>query len=439
MMASILNIDFAIKGGMEMEQRDYLVRLGEKAKAAAQVLAQANTESKNAALLRLAAALRGEGTRILNRNAEDVAEARARGLSGAFLKRLELDEKKIDGMARGLEEVAALPDPVGEIVAGWRRPNGLEIKQVRVPFGVIAVIYESRPNVTSDVAGLALKAGNAVILRGGSEALRTNQTLVELFTEALVTAGLPAAAVQLITDPERRLVEELLQLRDYLDLVIPRGGAGLIQMVVEKARVPVIETGVGNCHVYVDEGADLEKAKRIVINAKVSNPAVCNAAETLLVHQAVAEQFLPDVLTELHQLGVEIRGCEKTRALAPGSLAEVIRPATTEDWATEYLDLILAVRVVPDIAAAVDHINCYGTRHSEAIVTESYQRARYFSEAVDAAVVYVNASTRFTDGYEFGFGAEVGISTQKLHARGPMGLKELTTTKYIVLGTGQVR
>jgi len=422
-----------------MEHREYLVRLGEKAKAAAQVLAQANTESKNTALLRLAAALRREGTRILNNNAEDVAEARARGLSGAFLKRLELDEKKINGMAQGLEEVAALPDPVGEIVSGWRRPNGLEIKQVRVPFGVIAVIYESRPNVTSDVAGLALKAGNAVILRGGSEALRTNRTLVELFTEALVAAGLPAAAVQLVTDPERRLVEELLQLRDYLDLVIPRGGAGLIQMVVEKARVPVIETGVGNCHVYVDEGADLEKAKKIVINAKVSNPAVCNAAETLLVHQAVAEQFLPDILAELHQLGVEIRGCEKTRALAPGSLAEAIRPATTEDWATEYLDLILAVRVVPDIAAAVDHINRYGTRHSEAIVTESYPRARYFTEAVDAAVVYVNASTRFTDGYEFGFGAEVGISTQKLHARGPMGLKELTTTKYIVLGTGQVR
>lgn len=424
---------------MSPTQKDYLISLGQKARSASRKLAAANTSIKNRALHLMAKSVRAGQDRILSANALDIAAARDKGLGQALVKRLELDQVKIEAMARGLEEVAALPDPVGEVVTGWRRPNGLEINQIRVPFGVIAVIYESRPNVSSDAAALALKAGNAVILRGGSETLTTNRTLVDLLSGTLAAAGLPAEALQLVADPDRHLVEGLLGMRDYVDLVIPRGGAGLIRMVVEKARVPVIETGVGNCHVYVDEGADLNKAKRIVINAKVSNPAACNAAETLLVHEAVAARLLPDLLAELRQMGVEIRGCDKTRSLFGGQLADGVQAVTEEDWSTEYLDLILAVKVVGGLEEAVEHISRYGTRHSEAIVTDDCGQARRFTEAIDAAVVYVNASTRFTDGHEFGFGAEVGISTQKLHARGPMGLKELTTTKYVVRGDGQVR
>jgi glutamate-5-semialdehyde dehydrogenase len=347
---------------------------------------------------------------------------------------LTLNEKRIASMAEGIRQVAALPDPVGEIVEGWKRPNGLEILKVRVPLGVVAIIYESRPNVTADAAALCLKSGNAVILRGGSEAFRSNQAITASLVRAMEGAGLPAECVQMVQTTDREAATHLMRLNGLVDCIIPRGGAGLIQTVMQTATVPVIETGVGNCHTYIHEDADLQMASEVAFNAKVQRPSVCNAMETLLVHSAVAAEFLPAFAERLKAAGVEIRGCERTRQLVPWALE-----ATEEDWYTEYLALILAVKVVDSLDEAIAHINHYGSRHSEAIITRSLDAARRFAREVDAACVYVNASTRFTDGFEFGFGAEVGISTQKLHARGPMGLRELTTTKFVVYGDGQVR
>lgn len=407
---------------------------GQRAKQAAARLAVLAADVKNRALVTMAEALLTHTADILAANAEDMNAARAQGLSAALLDRLMLDERRLQGMADGLRQIAALPDPVGQVVAGWRCPNGLAIRKVRVPLGVIAMIYEARPNVTVDAAGLCLKAGNAVILRGGAEALRSNKAITAVLAAAAVAAGLPEAAVQLVAVTDHAAVNALLKLRDYIDVVIPRGGAGLIKAVVANSTVPVIETGSGVCHTFVDATADLAMAADIAFNAKVSRPAVCNAMETLLVHQAVAPQFLPGMLARFHDAGVELRGCPATKCYHPA-----VKAATPDDWATEYLDLILAVRVVKDMDEALAHIARYGTHHSEAIVTGDYANARRFQREVDAAAVYVNASTRFTDGGEFGFGAEIGISTQKLHARGPMGLAELTSTKYLIDGQGQVR
>ncbi|HHY92929.1 MAG TPA: glutamate-5-semialdehyde dehydrogenase, partial [Firmicutes bacterium] len=371
---------------------------------------------------------------ILAANQEDVDAGRGKGLSAALLDRLSLNPGRLRGMAEGLKVVQALPDPIGEVVAMWKRPNGLRIGQVRVPLGVIGIIYEARPNVTVDAAGLALKAGNAVILRGGSEAINSNKAIVKVLRTAVAAAGLPEDCIQLIEDTSRAAATALMKLNAYLDVLIPRGGAGLIRAVVENATVPVIETGVGNCHVYVDASADQTMARRIVLNAKCSRPGVCNAIENLLVDEAIADEFVPLVVRDLTDAGVEVRGCPRTLALCPE-----VKAATAEDWGTEYLDYIIALKVVAGLEEAIQHINTFGTHHSEAIVTENYSHAQRFLEEVDAAAVYVNASTRFTDGFEFGFGAEMGISTQKLHARGPMGLKELTTIKYIIYGNGQIR
>ena len=408
--------------------------LGERARAAAPNLARADAAARNACLREMASGLRAACGAILEANGRDMAAAREHGTSRAMLDRLYLDERRIEEMAGGLLAIADLPDPIGGTVARWRRPNGLEIAQVRVPLGVVGMIYEARPNVTVDAAGLCLKTGNAVILRGGSEALESNRALVAVLRQAVARAGLPVDAVQLVDDPGREAARALMRLSGYLDVLIPRGGAGLIQTVVENATVPTIETGVGNCHVYVDEGCDHEMAERIVVNAKCQRPAVCNAMETLLVHEAEAPAFLPRIAKALRERGVELRGCPRTLALVPEA-----KPATEEDWATEYLDLILAVKVVASLDEALAHIARYGTKHSEAIVTRDYARARRFLREVDAAAVYVNASTRFTDGFQFGFGAEIGISTQKLHARGPMGLEALTSVKYEICGDGQIR
>lgn len=417
-----------------MDYTRELSEQGRRAKQAAARLAVLDTNVKNHAIATMAEALLTHTAEILAANQEDMRAARAQGLSDAMLDRLMLDERRLTGMAAGLRQIAALPDPVGQVVAGWRCPNGLAIRKVRVPLGVIAMIYEARPNVTVDAAGLCLKAGNAVILRGGSEAIRSNRAITAVLTAAAAAAGLPEAAVQLIEITDHAAVNALLKLNQYIDVVIPRGGAGLIKAVVANSTVPVIETGSGVCHTFIDASADLNMAADIAFNAKVSRPAVCNAMETLLVHQAVAPQFLPPMLARFHEAGVELRGCSETRRYHPAVTA-----ATEEDWATEYQDLILAVRVVQDLDAALAHIARYGTHHSEAIVTQNYANARRFQQEVDAAAVYVNASTRFTDGGEFGFGAEIGISTQKLHARGPMGLVELTSTKYLIDGQGQVR
>jgi len=417
-----------------MTPQEEALACAQRARQAARTLAYLDTGTKNGALLAMAGALKARQAEIMAANAEDLAQARQADYRQAFIDRLLLDEKRILEMAQGLQEVAALPDPVGTVISGSRRPNGLELAKVRVPLGVIGIIYESRPNVTVDAAGLCLKAGNAVVLRGGSEAIRSNVAIVEVIAAAAYQAGVPQGAIELIHSTDRAAVMELMRLTDYLDCLIPRGGAGLIRSVLENAQVPVIETGVGNCHVYVDESADLDMALEIVFNAKCQRPGICNAMETLLVHQAVAERFLPLMAARLVPAGVELRGDERTRQLLPD-----LAPATEEDWATEYLALILAVAVVDDLSAAMDHIARYGTRHSEAIVTSDYAHAQRFLEQVDAAAVYVNASTRFTDGGQFGLGAEIGISTQKLHARGPMGLAELTSCKWVVRGEGQVR
>ena len=411
-----------------------LVEMGKKAKEAAVVLATLSTPVKNKALVASADALMAAKEEILAKNKEDVDAALANGIKGAFIDRLTLTDARVADMADGLRQVAKLDDPVGEVLSMKKLDNGLVVGQKRVPMGVIGIIFEARPNVTADAFGLCLKAGSAVILRGGKEAFRTNHAVVHAIRSALKAEGLPEDCVQMVPDTSRETANEMMRLNGYLDVLIPRGGAGLINSVVQNSTVPVIQTGVGNCHVYVDESADFEKAAKIVINAKTQRPGVCNACESLLVHEKIAEDFLPAVGKALQEKKVEIRGDEATQKLVDGSV-----PATEEDWGTEYADYILSTRVVKDIDEAIAHIRTYSTGHSEAIVTENYTNAQRFLNEVDAAAVYVNASTRFTDGGQFGFGAEIGISTQKLHARGPMGLKELTTTKYIIYGDGQIR
>jgi len=408
--------------------------LGMRARGAARGLSVATAEVKNRALEEMARSLKSRVKEILTANEEDRRAGRDGGISDALMDRLTLTEGRIEEMAAGLCEVAALPDPVGEIVGGWRLPNGLEIQKVRVPLGVVGIIYEARPNVTVDAAGLCVKSGNAVILRGSSSAINSNRILAEVIARAAESAGLPAGCIQLVPSTDRESARGLMRLRGYVDVLIPRGGAGLIHTVVEESTVPVIETGMGNCHTYVDASADLDMALRIVINAKCQRPGVCNAMETMLVHQGVAGEFLPRAALDLRERGVTLRGCERTREILPD-----IEAATEEDWYEEYLDLILAVRVVDSVDEAIRHINTYGSGHSEAIVTADYDAARRFASEVDSADVYINASTRFTDGSQYGLGAEIGISTQKLHARGPMSLRELTSTKFIIYGNGQVR
>lgn len=410
-----------------------LEQMGQKARAAARVLASAG-EKKDRALYRIADAFRKESETIRKSNEQDLAAAKQNGMSQSLLDRLTLTPQRLESMAQGVEEVAAQPDPVGLVLEGGRRPNGLMIEKITVPLGVIGMIYEARPNVTGDAAALCLKAGNAVILRGGKEAFHSNQAIANAMRAALAETGLPEDCVQLVQDVSRQSAIEMMELTGYLDVLIPRGGAGLIQSVVKNARVPVIETGVGNCHVYVDKKADLAMAASIIENAKTSRPSVCNAIETILVHKDVAEKALPLIAEKLAPHHVELRGCERTRQILPQAV-----PATEEDWKTEYLDYILAVKVVDSQEEAMAHIAAYGSGHSEAIVTDDYAAAETFLNTVDAAAVYVNASTRFTDGGQFGLGAEIGISTQKLHARGPMGLRQLTTTKFLVRGSGQIR
>ncbi|MCG4525681.1 glutamate-5-semialdehyde dehydrogenase [Intestinimonas massiliensis] len=408
---------------------------GLAARHAERVLAVAGTAQKNRALEAIARALKERESAILAENQKDLAAARESGMKASLLDRLALSPQRIDGIVEGVRQVAALPDPIGCVTRMEKRPNGLVIGKRRVPLGVIGIIYEARPNVTVDAAALCLKSGNAVILRGGKEAFRSNKAFVAVMRDALEVAGLPRDCVALVEDTSRASAQELMGLTGYLDVLIPRGGAGLIRTVVENARVPVIETGVGVCHVYVDGEADLDMGARILYNAKTSRPSVCNAAECLLVHAQAAEAFLPKAKALLDQKNVELRGCPRTCAI----LGEGVQPACEADWDTEFGDYILAVKVVEDAGEAIDFINAHGSGHSEAIVTNNYFTAQRFLDQVDAAAVYVNASTRFTDGFEFGLGAEIGISTQKMHARGPMGLEELTSSKYIVYGTGQVR
>jgi glutamate-5-semialdehyde dehydrogenase len=392
------------------------------------------TAAKDKILLAMAAALRDQAPVILAQNAQDVVSAKEKGMTAVLLDRLALNESRLESMAKGLEDLAGLKDPVGQVLGGWKGAQGIEITKLRVPFGVIAMIYEARPNVTADAAGICFKTGNAVILRGSGEAKRTNIAVVQALRQAIRQQGGPEDAVQLLEDTSREAARELMKMNRYLDLLIPRGGAGLIQTVVREAAVPVIETGVGNCHIYVDASADQQMALDILINAKTQRISVCNAAESLLVHRAIAPEFLPLAGKALLEKGVELRACPESRRYLPQAIE-----ATEEDFAAEYLEMIISIKVVADLEEAIEHINTYGTKHSEAIITKDYAAARRFTERVDAAVVLVNASTRFTDGGMFGFGAEIGISTQKLHARGPMGLEEMTTIKYIVQGDGQVR
>ncbi len=417
-----------------MSLKDDAILLAKKAKEAARMLARLSSAEKNRALLLMAERLEGQRGQLLKENKKDLDLARKAKLSSALLDRIALDPGRIAGMAEGLREIAALPDPVREIVKMWRRPNGLQVGKMRIPLGVIAIIYEARPNVTADAAALCLKSGNAVILRGGSEAHFSNRAIGRILQQACAQSRAPREAIQVVESKDRSMVHELLQLEDYIDLVIPRGGEDLIRAVAANSRVPVIKHFKGVCHVYIDNGASLEMAQRICTNAKVQRPAVCNAMETLLVHEEIAAAFLPPMIARLRAAGVEIRGCEKTRALARG-----VKAASEADWSTEYLDLILSIRVVKDMDEAIDHIERYGSQHTEAIVTADYQKAREFLDRVNSSAVLVNASTRFNDGGELGLGAEIGISTSKIHAFGPMGLEELTTTKFIVLGDGQIR
>ena len=411
-----------------------LINIGLNAKEASYELGILSTIEKDKALLLMAEELINHKEYILKANKIDLDKAKEKGISKALLDRLALSDERIDDMANGLREIVKLQDPVGEVISMWQRPNGIQIGQKRVPMGVVGIIYESRPNVTCDAAGLCLKTGNATILRGGSDAINSNKAIVKALKVGIEKANLPINSIQLIEDTSREVATEMMRLNEYIDVLIPRGGAGLIQSVVKNATVPVIETGTGNCHIYVDETADFEMAKNIVINAKASRPGVCNAAEKLIVNEKIANEFLPLIVDALREKSVLVKGDEKAKAIVND--LEVV---TLEDWSTEYLDYVIAIKVVSNINEAINHINKYGTGHSEAIITESYKNSQIFQKRVDAAAVYVNASTRFTDGSEFGFGAEIGISTQKLHARGPMGLKELTTIKYIVLGNGQIR
>lgn len=411
-----------------------LTNLGIKAKEASLSLAMASSELKNKALTAIAAALKENSSDIVAANASDIKAAEEKGMSKALLDRLSLDEKRVFAMANGVSALCELPDPVGNILDEYTRPNGIKITKVSVPMGVIAIIYEARPNVTSDAAAIALKAGSAVILRGGKEAFNSNLKTVEIMRRAISEVGLPADLIQLVTDTSRKSATDLMTLKGYVDVLIPRGGAGLIKAAVENSTVPVIETGTGNCHAFVDETADIEMASDIVFNGKVQRPSVCNALESLLVHEKIYEKALLEICGRLKTAGVEIRGCEKTCALLPYAI-----PATEEDFFTEFLGYTISVKVVSDVYEAVKHIGIHSTHHSEVIITENGDNAKYFTSAVDSAAVYVNASTRFTDGGEFGLGAEIGISTQKLHARGPMGLRELTSYKYIISGNGQIR
>jgi len=417
---------------MEIEQ--YVIEKAKLAKQASRKMVTISAKDKNNALMAMADALIDNMEAIIEANLKDVNKGREKGLSEALLDRLMINKARIEDMALGLRNVASLEDPNGEVLRMWKRPNNLTIGQIRVPLGVIGIIYEARPNVTVDAAGLCLKSGNAVILKGGSEALNSNTIITNIIYEAAIKNGMPEGCIQVIETSDREAVNVLMRLNEYIDVLIPRGGAGLIQSVVKNATVPVIETGVGNCHVYVDLDGDLESAEEIIVNAKIQRPAVCNAMETLLVHKEIAGEFLPKLAKRLKGLGVKLRGCSVTQ-----EIVKDIKPASEDDWGTEYLDLILAIKVVDSLDKALEHIYLYGTKHSEAIITNNYKNSQRFLQEVDAAAVYVNASTRFTDGSEFGFGAEIGISTQKLHARGPMGLKELTSTKYIIYGDGQIR
>ncbi len=417
-----------------METYDLVLQKAQAAKKAAAKLAVTSTAVKNAALVAMAQALEANAAEILVANALDMQAAAAKGMKSSMLDRLKLTAERIGGMADGLRQVAGLPDPVGNVVDGKTLPNGLHITKVRVPLGVIGIIYEARPNVTADAAGLCLKSGNAVILKGGSEAMESNKTVAAILAQAAAANGIPAGAIQFVDTSDRQAVQDLIHMNGLVDVVIPRGSAGLIQAVVRNATVPVIETGAGVCHTYVDKDADVDMAMQIAFNAKVQRPSVCNAMETLLVHKDIADKFLPAMLMMYNASGVEVRGDSAVQ-----EYSGQVRPATEEDWATEYGDLRLSVKVVASIEEAMEHIAKFGTGHSECIVTNNYQAAQLFQYTVDAAAVYVNASTRFTDGNEFGFGAEIGISTQKLHARGPMALPELTSTKYLICGNGQVR
>ncbi len=417
-----------------MSIEEDVIQKAKQAKEAGKELAHLGAKVKNEALLAMADKLEAKKEKILAANEEDMKYGRENGLSESLLDRLLLTEARIEKMAQGLREVAQFDDPIGEMIEMRKRPNDLRVGKVKVPLGVIGIIYEARPNVTVDAAGLCLKAGNAVVLRGSSSAINSNQAIVEVIAKAAYQAGLPEGAIQLIEHTDREAVQVMFELNDYLDVLIPRGGEGLIKAVVNNSTVPVIQTGVGNCHTYVDSDADLEKAERIVINAKTQRTGVCNAMETLLVNEKIAEEFLPLIVKELQQLDTEVRGDQRVQELVPD-----VKEATEEDWATEFLDYILAVKVVEDLDEALEHIDEYSTSHSEAIVTENYTKAQQFLDLVDSAAVYVNASTRFTDGGQFGLGAEIGISTQKLHARGPMGVNELTTTKFIIYGNGQIR
>lgn len=413
----------------------YILTLGENAKKVKSELMTASTSQKNDALIKISEELKSNVGVIIEKNRQDLDNAEKSGMSRSMLDRLMLDEKRIMSMANACVNLSKLDDPVGEVVGGGVRPNGMKIEKVRVPMGVIGIIYEARPNVTVDAASLCLKSGNTVILRGGKEAYESNKVLMKLMRSAVEKAGFPADIMQLVEDTSRLTATEMMKLNGFIDVLIPRGGAGLISSVVKNATVPVIETGTGNCHLYVDESADLKMAADILINGKTQRPSVCNAIESLLVNKKIAEKFLPIAKAELDKFGIEIRGCKKTKEILGSSVID----ATEDDYATEFLDLIISVKVVEDVNEAIAHISMYTTGHSECIVTKSLENAEKFQNEIDAAAVYVNCSTRFTDGEEFGLGAEIGISTQKLHARGPMGLKELTTTKYLISGNGQIR
>jgi len=420
-----------------MDLKKQILQIAKNAKEARPALAGLNSKQKNRTLERMAQALIKQSRTILKENKKDMEEAAKAGHPNAFLDRLQLTEGTLKEMAQGLQEVALLPDPVGEVTGMWLRPNGLQVGRMRIPLGVIGFIYESRPNVTVDAAGLCLKSGNAIILKGGSEAIRSNLVLTKILQECLIQEGIPKGAIQVIPTTDREATAELLKLEEYIDLVIPRGGESLIRMVTAQARMPVLKHYKGVCHVFVDHGADMPMAYRICLNAKVQRPGVCNAMETLLIHKDIAKDFLPGMVQRFRKEGVEIRGCPATLKII--GKGKGIREAREEDWYEEYLDLILAVRVVDSLKEAVAHINKYSSSHTEAIVTRDYDRAREFLKSVDSSVVLVNASTRFNDGFQLGLGAEIGISTSKLHAFGPMGLNELTTTKFIVFGQGQVR
>jgi glutamate-5-semialdehyde dehydrogenase len=417
-----------------MDIKSYMQNLGREARAASRLMARAETNAKNGALLAMAAAIRRDTAKLLAANAKDMEAARAAGLDAALLDRLALTEKGVAGMAEGLEQIAALPDPVGEISDMSYRPSGIQVGKMRVPLGVIGIIYEARPNVTADAAGLCLKSGNAAILRGGSEAFHSNQAIAACVKEGLAAAGLPETAVQVIETADRAAVGELITMKDYVDVIVPRGGKGLIERLMNDARIPVIKHLHGVCHVYIDDEADLDKAVRIADNAKTSRYGTCNTMETLLVAERIAAQALPPIADIYRAKGVEMRGCDQSRAIVAD-----MKAATEEDWHTEYLAPIISIRVVKDLDAAINHINTYGSQHTDSIVTENYTKARRFLREVDSASVMVNASTRFADGFEYGLGAEIGISTDKIHARGPVGLEGLTSQKYIVLGDGHVR